>query len=155
MNKEFKNLYKNWFNATAILSHSQFEVPEWYELVDWSKEHKEEAVDGIIEILKEEPGWIVQLCDELFPDVLKSEGYIPLEVWCTAWLAILKGYKEGLPLDDIDITNLPNPYEDYDAYHKYLNDHYIPWNPFHEDDPNITLEEFKQGKRNPENHESK
>jgi hypothetical protein len=39
-------------------------------------------------------------------------------------------------------------YKEYDAYKKHLDKHYIPWNPFRQDDPNVTFEEFKQGKRN-------
>ena len=150
MSKEFEKLYLDWHYATCMLSHSQFAGKEWKALVDWSKEHKKEAVDGILEILEEEPDWIVQLCDELFPGVLKSYGYIPLENWCAAWVTILKAYKDGLSLDDVNIAESSDLYKEYNEYHKYLKDHYIPWNPFEEDDPNITLEEFKQGKRNSE-----
>ena len=39
-------------------------------------------------------------------------------------------------------------YKEYDAYKEHLDKHYIPWNPFRQDDPNVTFEEFKQGKRN-------
>ena len=52
----------------------------------------------------------------------------------------LENYKKG--------GILPYIYKDYDAYQEYMKDHYIAWNPFKEDDPNITFDEFKQGKRN-------
>jgi hypothetical protein len=149
MNTEFKNLYVAWYNATCILSTGLHECKEWKDLVAWSKEHKEESVDGIIELLTVEPNWIVKLCDELFPDALRYEGWMSLNMVCNTWLTILKSYKDGT-IDKIDFTRCPNNYEDYEAYQEYLKDHYIPWNPFREDDPNITLIEFNEGKRNDE-----
>ena len=44
--------------------------------------------------------------------------------------------------------SIPWHYKDYDEFKEYQEKHYIPWNPFHEENPNITFEEFKQGKRN-------
>lgn len=151
MSKEFEILYNEWYKASCFLSTGNFEVPEWKALVEWSKEHKEEAVDCIIELLEEEPSHVVKLCDELFPDVLKAEGYIPLDTWCIAWHTLLIAYKKGLSFEDVNIAKDSNNnlYKDYNAYHKYMENHYIPWNPFHEEDPNVTLEEYKQGKQNP------
>lgn len=149
MNKEFEKLYTDWYKATCFMSHSLFDVTEWKQLVDWSKEHKEEAVDGLIEILEQEPDWVVQLCDELFTDTVKYDGFVPLDFNCRLWLTLLKKYKKGESFNGTDIYDCPDPYKVYDEYHEYLKENYIPWNPFHEEDPNITLEEFKQGKRNP------
>ena len=44
-----------------------------------------------------------------------------------------------------------NYYKDYDEWSNYLKNNYIPWDPRIEEDPNVTLEEFKLGKRNDEN----
>ena len=52
----------------------------------------------------------------------------------------LENYKKG--------DRLPYIYKDYDAYQEYMKDNYIPWNLFKAEDPNITFDEFKQGKRN-------
>ena len=41
-----------------------------------------------------------------------------------------------------------NYYKDYNEWSNYLKDNYIPWDPHIEGDPNVTLEEFKLGKRN-------
>lgn len=150
MNKEFERLYLDYYKDVCFLSVLPPTVPQWDVLVEWSKEHKDEAVDCIIEMLEEEPSDVVKLCDDLFPDVLKAEGYIPLDTWCIAWHTLLKAYKEGLSFDNVNIAKDANNnlYKDYNAYQKYMENHYIPWNIFKEDDPNITLEDFKQGKRN-------
>ena len=51
---------------------------------------------------------------------------------------------------EFDNKHIIDYYEDYNKWQDYLKDNYIPWNPVHEEDPNVTLEEFKQGKRNNE-----
>ena len=152
MNAEFKKLHDDWYKSICFLSHSQFQNQQWKDLLEWSKEHKKEAVDGIVELLKEEPNWVVQLCDELFPDIIKVEGFMPLEPYCNLWLNILTKVQEYNETGEssFDINNTVDYYKDYREYMKYMETHYIAWNPYKEEDPNITLEEFKQGKRNSE-----
>lgn len=145
MNKEFKELYDKWYYDTCFLSSRDFNHEQGFiDLVNWSKEHKKEAVDSIQEMLLEEPSFVVYILDELFDHPITCEGFIPLDYYCNAWLSVIELYKEG----KTELTAIVDHYEDYRAYHKYMKKHYIPWNPFHEDDPNITLEEFRQGKRN-------
>lgn len=141
MNKEFEELYNEWYKNTMFMSCGNFENVWWHNLVEWSEQHKQEAKDGIIEILRREPDWIVQLCDTLWGK-LDTHGYIPLEPYCNLWLNILEG-KNDFHKDN---------YKDYRKWKKHLDKYYIPWNPFQEDDPNVTLEEFRQGKRNDKNH---
>lgn len=148
MNTEFEKLYKDYKTTTMFLSVLPPHIPQWDALVEWSKAHKEEAIDGIIEILEEGPDDIVGLCDELFPDTVTYEGYTPLDFVCNTWLVILIASKNGQILETTNPKEFPDHYKDYKAYHKYMKKNYIPWNPFHEDDPNITFEEYKQGKRN-------
>lgn len=146
MNKEFEELYLDWYRNTAFMSVGNFENEWWYKLVEWSKQHTKEAIEGVREIIADEPNHIVHLLDEIVENPPKAEGYVPLDFICNVWIAIIDASKEGK--HDIEVVN--DNYEDSRAYHEYMKDHYIPWNPFHEDDPNITLEEFKQGKRNDE-----
>lgn len=148
MNPEFEKLYKEHYAATAFLSYRLPHCPTWDALVEWSKANKQEAVDCIIEMLQEEPSDVVGICDELFPDLVKFEGFVPLDVWCNIWLTILEAVKRGEDLKEINPMKFPDHYKDYKKFQKYMEKNYIPWNPFHEEDPNITLEEYKQGKRN-------
>ena len=147
MNKEFEELYNKWYTDTMFLSASNFNTDSWLELVKWSKEHTKEAIEGVREIIADEPAQVVHLLDLIVEDPPKAEGYVPLDVWCNLWISIIDSAKDGKIGDPIEIKD---NYEDSRAYHEYLKDHYIPWNMFHADDPNITLEEFKQGKRNDE-----
>lgn len=152
MNAEFKKLYDDWYRSVCFLSYGQFRNQQWKTLLEWSKEHKKEAVDGIAELLKEEPDWVVHLCDELFPDIIKVEGFMPLIPYCNLWLNILTKVQEYHEAGEFlfDIENTVDYYKDYREYMEYMVTHYIAWNPHKEEDPNITLEEFKQGKRNSE-----
>lgn len=150
MNADFEKLYNKWYADTALLSHRDFQnEPGFVALVEWSKEHKKEAVESIQEMLIEEPSFVVYVLDELFDYPLTCEGYVTLHKYCNAWIAIIDFYNSG-EQDTSKFSISHDYYEDWQAYHKYLKDHYIPWNPFHEDDPNITLEDFKNGKRNDE-----
>ena len=146
MDVKFEELYNKWHTDTMFLSVGNFNTKSWFELVEWSKEHTKEAIEGVREIIGQEPHQIVQLLNEIVEDPPTAEGYVPLDMWCNVWIAIIDASKEGKE----EIKQVNDHYEDYRAYHKYMEDHYIPWNPFHEDDPNITLEEFKLGKRNDE-----
>lgn len=150
MNAEFEKLYNEYNKVVCILSSTSCNVPQWDDLVRWSKEHKEEAVDCIIEILDKEPNDIVRLCYEMFPDIIETKGYIPLKSLCSIWLTItiLKAYRNE---SVIDLSNVSEVYKEYDEYYNYIQDNYIPWNPFKEEDPNVSYEEYKAGKRNDEN----
>lgn len=139
MNSEFKELYDKWYNRTCILSTGITEAPEYIDIINWSLAHNKEAIESIKEILLQGPDHIVYVLDEIIkPKAIKTTGYVPLNCYCSLWLNILNGTAN----DPIDF------YKDYNEYHEYMKDNYIPWNPVKEDDPNITLEEFKQGKRN-------
>lgn len=148
MNKEFKELYDKWYYDTFLLANRDFEhEPGFIELVSWSKDNKEEAIDSIVEMLKEAPDFVVYVLDELFDHPLTAEGYISIEQYCNAWLNLIEYYKSG-EKDTSKINLYKDNYKDYRAYMKYMDDNFIPFNPFKESDPNVTLEEFKQGKRN-------
>lgn len=148
MNTEFERLYKEHWNKTWMLACKPSHCPTWEALVDWAKANREEAIDCIIEMLKEEPNDIVGLCDVLFPDSVTYEDFVPLDIVCNTWLVILTAYKNGQVLETTNPYEFPDHYKEYKKYMKYMEKNYIPWNPFHEKDPNITLEDFMSGKRN-------
>lgn len=150
MNKKFKELYDKWYHDTCLLSSRDFQHEQGFiDLVNWSKDHKQEAVNSIVEILKKEPDFVVYVLDELFDHPLTTEGYVSIEQYCNMWLNLIEYYEDGeKDLTKVDLNK--DNYMEYREYMKYMNDNYIPWNPFTGDeDPNVTLEEFKQGKRNP------
>lgn len=148
MNKEFKELYDKWYYDTFLLASRDFKhEPGFIKLVNWSKDNKEEAINSIIEILKEAPDFVVHVLDELFDHPLTTEGYVSIEQYCNVWLNILDYYKNG-EKEFSKVNFDKDNYKDYRAYMEYMDDNFIPFNPFKEDDPNVTLEEFKQGKRN-------
>ena len=151
MNKDFKELYDKWNEATMFLSYRDLEQEQGFiDLVKWSKDHKEEAVDSIVEILKNEPDFVVYVLDELYDHPLTAEGYVSIEQYCNVWLNILDYYKNGEK--DLSKVNFDKDnYKEYDEYMKYMETNYLPWNPTKEDDPNVTLEEYKMGKRNNSN----
>lgn len=145
--EKIKELYKKWYNATFFRSTGLHADPTWTELENYVKEHPDEGKEFLVWILKEEPDHCVCLaehvdenCKKFFED--NKDNYIPLQYVCSIVLNIL----EGIEVEGEDI--LRYRYEEYDAYHEYMKDHYVPWNPCSESDPNITFEEFKQGKRN-------
>lgn len=149
MNKEFEDLYKEWHSNTMFLSTGNFNNEWWSRLVKWSKKHTKEAIEGVRELIADEPDHVVHLLDEIIENGPKAEGYVPLDAWCNLWIAIIDASKNNEGKDRLVFPDeIKDNYEDSRAYHEYLKTHYIPWNPFHEDDPNITLEEFRQGKRN-------
>ena len=148
MNKEFKELYDKWYEETFLLSYRDLKHEQGFiDLVNWSKDNKEEAVDSIVEMLKEAPDFVVYVLDELFGHPLTAEGYVPIEQYCNVWLNMIEYYRDGeKDLTKVDLNK--DNYKDYREYMKYMDDNFISWNPTKEDDPNVTLEEYKLGKRN-------
>lgn len=137
MNNEFLDLYNKWRNTFIFSAHGSADPKSkesYEELRKWALENKNEFKSSAIELLEEGPNDIVMLLNDIFD--FEVEGWMPLDIICNIWINLYKG------------TINVDYYKDYREFHEYMKDHYIPWNPFHEEDPNITLEEFKQGKRN-------
>ncbi len=143
MNKEFLELYKNWYYSYIFQSIGpNFINDKLIELEIWCKKNKKEAIECIIKVLEEEPDNIIILLPELTgvsPKWLSNASiglHMKIDEMSNWWLNKLKGTKNV------------NYYKDWKEWTKYLDNHYISWRPNLEDDPNVTLNEFKQGKRN-------
>lgn len=157
--KEFIDLYNKWQSSFMFSAFGSADprARVFYEaLIDWCKKHHDEALEYIKEILTDEPNQIVKILDDLYSKEFNFtfEGYCPLDLWCNIWLNILN--------NDIDLTKskpkknqIKDYYKDYNKYKKYMENHYMSWRPNLEDDPNVTREEFKQGKRNNKNMKRK
>lgn len=143
--QEFLDLYNKWHSKFMFSAHG-FADPAAKESYNKLREaceiNRGDALLYIREILMEGPDDIVNLLDDLFKEEFgfSYEGFCPLDVYCNLWLNVTDAEFDGKHIKDY--------YKDWKAWHKYLKENYIPWNPFKEQDPNVTLEEFKQGKRN-------
>lgn len=147
MNNEFLDLYYKWRNTfifSAFGSADPRAKDAYEKLKEWSLENVKEAVECIKEILLEEPNDVVLLLPDILGTNIEIDGWMQLDSICNIWLNILNHDIN----DNHEKKELKDYYKDYREFKEYMKDNYIPWNPVHEEDPNITLEEFKQGKRN-------
>lgn len=147
MNNEFLDLYYKWRNTFIFSAFGSADprAKDTYEkLKEWSLENVKEAVECIKEILLEEPNDVVLLLSDILGTNIEIDGWMPLDSICNIWLNILNHDIN----DNHDQKELKDYYKDYREFKEYMKDNYISWNPVHEEDPNITFEEFKQGKRN-------
>ena len=152
MNNEFLDLYYKWRNTfifSAFGSADPRAKDAYEKLKEWSLENVKEAVECIKEILLEEPNDVVLLLPDILGTNIEIDGWMPLDSICNIWLNILNHDIS----DDHEKKELKDYYKDYREFKEYMKDNYIPWNPVHEEDPNITFEEFKQGKRNKKKEE--
>lgn len=93
MNNEYLNLYNRWRETTIFLSVRMYNGPAWENLLNWCKENKKEFKESILEQLKEGPNDIVELLDKICETdkLFKTEGYCPLDLYCSLWIYILDG----------------------------------------------------------------
>lgn len=145
MKEEFLTLYNKWHSSFVFSAHGSADpaAKEHYnKLREWCINNRDNALVYIREILFQRPDDIVNLLDDLYKEEYNVEvdGFWPLDEYCNLWLNVT----------DLDFEHkvIEDYYKDLKEYNKYLDKHYIPWNPLKEDDPNITFEEFKKGKRN-------
>jgi len=143
--QEFLDLYNKWHSSFIFSAHGSADpaAKEHYnKLIEWCKNNRGDALRYIREILLEEPNDIVNLLDALYKEEFNFsyDGFCPLDEYCNLWLNVTDSEFDGKHIKDF--------YKDWKEWHKYLEKNYIPWNPFEEQDPNITFEEFKTGKRN-------
>lgn len=148
MKEEFLDLYNKWHSSyifSAFGSSDPIAKEHYNKLREWCINNRDNALVFIREILLQGPDDIVNLLDDLYKEEynVKVDGFWPLDEYCNLWLNVTDPDFEHKVIEDY--------YKDWREFHDYMKDNYIPWNPHVEEDPNITLEEFKLGKRNDEN----
>lgn len=151
--EEFEKLYFDWvysFGVSAFGSSTPAAKEPYEKLKEWCRNNKKESLQYIKEILEDEPNDIVMILQDLYADELgvKIEGFMPLESVCNLWLNILNRN------DKLKKGKLYDYYKDYRKWKDYLDKNYMYWRPNLENNPNVTQEEFKQGKRNKESNRS-
>ena len=143
--QEFLDLYNKWHSSFVFSAHGSADpvAKESYnKLREWCENNRSNALQYIREILMEEPNDIVYLLADLFNEEFgfNYKGYCSLVEYCNLWLIVTDA--------EFDCKHIKDYYKDWKAWHEYLKENYISWNPLKENDPNVTFEEFKQGKRN-------
>ena len=143
--QEFLELYNKWHSSFIFSAHGSADpaAKEHYnKLKEWCENNRSNALQYIREILMEEPNDIVYLLADLFNEEFgfTYEGFCSLVEYCNLWLIVTD--------TEFDNKHIKDYYKDWKAWHEYLKENYISWNPLKEQDPNVTFEEFKQGKRN-------
>ena len=149
--EEFAELYNKWYSSFIFSAHGSADpcAKESYnKLIEWCKNNRGDALLFIREILMEEPNDIVNLLDDLYKEEFNVclDGFCSLDAYCNLWLNVTDAEFDGRHMKDY--------YVNWREWRKYLEKHYISWNPFKENDPNVTQEEYKQGKRNKESNRS-
>lgn len=139
MREEFDRLVKQWeLSINQFSAIRDIKTKEFNDLVAYCNKDVESVkncIEYIKEILMEEPSELVEILPymiRLAPDKI----YYSLTDYCNFWLNVLNNTK------DVDY------YKEWREYNKYMEENYIPWNPFKEDDPNINFKDYKNGKRN-------
>lgn len=77
---------KYWDAETRFSSTNNFDNAYFREIVNMGKD----SVPFIVEELKKGPTPLVHALDEIFPDVIKYEGFVSLKDACEKWLSILR-----------------------------------------------------------------
>ena len=147
--EEFAELYNKWYSSFIFSAHGSADpcAKEPYnKLIEWCRNNRGDALLFIREILMEEPNDIVNLLDDLYKEEFNVclDGFCPLDAYCNLWLNVTDAEFDGKHMKDY--------YKDYRKWKKYLDKHYMSWRPNLENDPNVTQEEYKQGKRNKESN---
>ena len=74
-----------WNYQTSLMTNNRFENDFFFEIVKM----KEAAVPYILDELKKGPTPLVHALDLIYPDMVKCEGYVPLDALCSLWEDIL------------------------------------------------------------------
>lgn len=147
--QEFLDLCNKWHDSCKFCKRHK-ESPEAKESYNKLKEeckinHKD-TLQYIREALMETPNYMVKLLDDFYKEEFNIElyytknDYLTIDKYCNLWLSITGPEFDGKYIKDY--------YKDWRAWHEYLKENYISWNLGKENDPNVTFQEFKQGKRN-------
>lgn len=76
-----------WNYQTSLLANNRFDNDYFQEIVKM----KESAVPFILRELHKGPTPLVHALDYIYPDMVKCDGYVPLDALCSLWEDILMG----------------------------------------------------------------
>lgn len=81
----FSQNYKYWNQETEFLSTNNLDNSYFQGIVNMGVD----AVPFILEELKKGPSPLVHALDQIFPGVMKYDGFVTLKEACDRWLAVL------------------------------------------------------------------
>lgn len=145
--QEFLNLCNKWDDSCKFCKDGK-ESPEAKECYNKLKEECEinhkDALQYIREALMETPNYMIKLLDDFYKEEydVTINGHCTIDEYCNLWLNVTDHEYADKHIKDY--------YKDWREWRNYLKENYISWNLCEENDPNVTFQEFKQGKRNNE-----
>lgn len=77
--------YEYWNRDSNFMSSNNYDNAAFEKIVEMG----EDAVPGILEIIKDHPDPIVHALDLIYPDYMSYEGYVSLEDVCKTWIITL------------------------------------------------------------------
>lgn len=145
-----ERLHNSWYWSYALFScisediicNKNFDI-----FVAYCKDHKYEALAYIKECLEDEPSYLYLVIERLLVDDSMMDEYhkvfensnASMEDICNTWLNVIN---ETFERNNGDVFGKDN-YIIYREYQKFLNSNYIAWDPRKEEDPNITVKQYK------------
>ena len=77
--------YEYWNRNSNFMSTNNYDNADFERIVAMG----EDAVPGILEIIRDHPDPIVYALDLIYPDYMSYEGYVSLEDVCKTWIITL------------------------------------------------------------------
>ncbi len=77
--------YKYWNRVSNLHSSNNYDNADFRRIVEMG----EDAVPGILEIIKDNPDPIVYALDLIYPEYMTYNGYVSLEDVCRTWIITL------------------------------------------------------------------
>ncbi len=84
----FSQNYKYWNIEVGLMSTNNLDNSYFKSIVNMGLD----AVPFILKELEKSPSPLVHALDQIFPGVMKYEGFVSLKEACDRWMAILKQY---------------------------------------------------------------
>lgn len=83
--QEVRTNYNYWNRASNVHSSNNYDNADFRRIVAMG----EDAVPGILEIIKDHPDPIVHALDLIYPEYMTYTGYVSLEDVCRTWIITL------------------------------------------------------------------
>ncbi|MBP3537825.1 MAG: hypothetical protein J6J93_09860 [Muribaculaceae bacterium] len=83
--QEVRTNYDYWNRTSNVLSSNNYDSADFRKIVDMG----EDAVPGILEIIKDHPDPVVHALDLIYPGYMTYNGYVSLEDVCRTWIITL------------------------------------------------------------------